>query len=627
LVSFVVEVGTRKGVRAELGFDSLVRPRELTQNGVRVEVAGGFPCPVKTTPPPGDRIASISYVVSTALRNFHQVVVPDSGRHYARETQIVDFWGRTWGSRVNNVRMPVFVLTGQDGRAGLVFGVIGRNCETDFTVREPAVRRALIAWMKRLTIEIRRGTDEYPIPDSVAGADENGSVTEHVYFREGEELAGADGASWHDALRSFSEEMSRTLDLRARTTAESLLPWWCSWTDWSSDDVTDRVILENVREGVSLGIRNFIIDDGWFGPGLDSPGEVALNIGDWREDPKKIPDLRALAGAVRAEGANPVIWCAPHAVAPGADCFEERRRLLVQAERGVLALTPNGFHSLCFACPEAREVMAGASARLVERYGVAGAKYDLFNCVPESPCASAEHEHDTGSMIEGLERTLALIDERTRRLSPEHITELKQNYATPYLHGYGTVVRAGDTPYNPEGNFLRTAYVGAYTPFALNDYQTITKEDAPEAAAAIIVKMMAVGVPSYSMNLPSLSSRHKDLLRFYHDIYARELAPLRSGRRPLDPRLGSWKASGEGRNVYFLVNDESRLDIEEPRESVILNGTFRRSLLLGFPEPVSFEVSAESAGRTARPVKGFRRVLTAVVPAGPGDVLTLRFEK
>ncbi len=51
------------------------------------------------------------------------------------------------------------------------------------------------------------------------------------------------------------------------------------------------------------------------------------------------------------------------------------------------------------------------------------------------------------------------IDEKSKALKPDYIVELKQNYATPFLSRYGTMTRAGDTPYNTEGNFLRTLYV------------------------------------------------------------------------------------------------------------------------------------------------------------------------
>ena len=100
-----------------------------------------------------------------------------------------------------------------------------------------------------------------------------------------------------------------------------------------------------------------------------------------------------------------------------------------------------------------------------------------------------------------FEKTMELICKKVRQAKPDYIVELKQNYGGSKLATYGTMMRAGDTPYCPEGNFLRTAYIQSYTPYAANDYQTITNYDTMESAAKIIIKMLAVGIPTYSMNL------------------------------------------------------------------------------------------------------------------------------
>ena len=163
-------------------------------------------------------------------------------------------------------------------------------------------------------------------------------------------------------------------------------------------------------------------------------------------------------------------------------------------------------------------------------------------------------------MVEGLHKTLELIDRKTRSIKPDYIIELKQNYATPHLMNYGTLVRAGDTPYDPRGNFLRTAYIHAYTPYTLNDYQSITNSDTPAQAAAMVIRMMAVGVPSYSMDLPALRESHKRILRFFHEWLERnpqwnhcrrqaegaEAAPPERSSRP--DTVDVYRPQGRGEN-------------------------------------------------------------------------------
>lgn len=59
--------------------------------------------------------------------------------------------------------------------------------------------------------------------------------------------------------------------------------------------------------------------------------------------------------------------------------------------------------------------MSDICLRLAEKYETDGAKYDLFNCIPNVPCCSAEHDHDTESGVEGLELLLKSIYEKERR--------------------------------------------------------------------------------------------------------------------------------------------------------------------------------------------------------------------
>ncbi len=622
MISFTVKVKTQNGATASLNVPNFAEPASHTENGITIELGNEFPYKITATPPAGDVIRSISYIASTSLRNFHEVIIPDTGRGYSARTQLVDFWAKRITSRMSNVRMPVFILTGSDVHTEYVFGVIGANTETDFIVREPDAQRALVAWMKRFTLEIERGPSNWPIPDSIATANADGAITEYIYFKEpGTEAR----QTWIETLREYSEKMIEILNLPGRTTEESLLPMWCSWTDWFSDHVTDAVIEENVTEGVKLGIKNYIIDDGWFGPGLDSDYSIDLNIGDWEEDPNKIPDLKKLVHKMHDSGANGIIWCAPHAVAPHAKCFENRSKYLIRIDADEYLMTHNKFHVLCFSCREARQIMAEVCVNLIRRYGVDGAKYDLYNCVPDEPCVSCEHQHDTVSMMEGLAMTMALIDEKTRQIKDDYIIELKQNYATPHLHGLGTLVRAGDTPYNSEGNFLRTAYVNAYTPYSLNDYQTITNSDSRETAACLIIKMISVGVPSYSIDLVALKAEHKNTIGFYNKWYIDNLPDLATKREPLDGNLGCWLARMPGKDIYFLLNDESRVPIQQLRNCQIACGTHRDRLHLSLPSPAVVSYSAQNCTNQTAVTTTCEPVSELTIPARPGDIITLKF--
>jgi len=548
--------------------------REL--DGVRCTVGAEHPAPVAIRPASvDDPVKSIEYNLYSDIRNYHKVIIPESGRWYINMTQMVSFWRFAKDSAINDFKVPLYIFTGQDQNMAMAFGVIGRNYETSFKTLEPEVNRALIVYMRRLSMQIKRGTDIYPVPESIAKANADGAITEYLYFKTDKDVA---GQPWLLTLRDFCEHQKRIYEVPDIGNKGAMAPLWCSWTDWFSDNVTDQVIVRSVAEGVPLGIKNYIIDDGWFGPGLDNDFDIELNIGDWRPDPAKIKDMGKLVRDVKKAGGVPIIWCAPHAVAPGADCFEQRRDLLVKGEDGELLLTPNKFHSLCFMCPEAREVMADICASFIEEWDFDGAKYDLFNCVPNMRCANDAHTHDVCSMMEGLDLTLKRMAEKCRALKPDYIIELKQNYGTPFLAQYGTMTRAGDTPYNTEGNFLRTLYVQGYSPYAINDYQTITNEDSPEAAACVVLKMMAVGIPTYSIDFDRLRDANKQVIGRYNNWYNENIERFMQYRVPLDGENNVFKLAGDADDLYFLVNDGGSIELEKP--ATVLNATFKTDLFV-----------------------------------------------
>ena len=596
------------------------RPTVQRQSGFSLRYDGQCPGGLSLTPPTGETFRSVTYRLTTPLCNFDEVIVPDTGRSYSSQLQLVDFWGKTWYSRVNAVRMPVFLFTGQTKRMALAFGVIGPNVETDFSVRKPMLNRSLQAWMKQLELEIACGNDTFPLPEAVTKASPDGTLTQWIYYRDESSLG---NETWIDTLRDFGRHMQDRAGQPPRPAGDALLPWWCPWTDWHSDTVNEDVVLANVEAGLALGMKNFILDDGWFGPGLDSPPDATLNLGDWMADPGKFPDLRRLVDRIQDMGGHAVLWCAPHAVSKAAHAYEHCRHLIIEHQPGVPYLTGNGYHPLCLQSPETREYIARMCTDLIQRYGAHGAKYDLFNNLPSEPCISDRHSHDTTSTLEGLSRLMSEMDRRARAINPQFITELKQNYATPWLHASGSCVRAGDTPYNPQGNFMRTAYINAYTPYSLNDYQTLSNHDAPEAAIGIIIKMMAVGIPTYSMDLVTLRSEHKASLGFYHRWYAENLDAFHHFREPLDPQLGTWRVPGEGRDLIFMTNGACVLDTPIDRPTDLVVGSFVDRLFLTSPSVTATEAVIRHPLDSRERKHRIRKASVREIPVRPGDIVSL----
>ena len=126
--------------------------------------------------------ASVSYDLITGMKNYHKVIVPETGRGYLGHQYMVGFWRHKGTSAVNNVFMPLYIFLGQDLNMQLSFGVVGEAFESEFRTLEPRAHRALVAYMRRFAIRIRRGTDDFPIPERIAEANEDGSITEYLYL-------------------------------------------------------------------------------------------------------------------------------------------------------------------------------------------------------------------------------------------------------------------------------------------------------------------------------------------------------------------------------------------------------------------------------------------------------------
>lgn len=515
-----------------------------------------------------DMAIEITHRYTTPLRNFNNVIIPDGGRQYPDHIQTIQFWSMVSDSLASNVRTPLYIFCGQSNNASFAFGIIGEEYERTFRCLEPFQSRALSAYTRKLTIEIT-----CHIPNEYR----KNAFTEYLYIKDQDE---DENISWIELLSDYYRirmEKEKTVYPYVK---KGMLPLWCSWTDWFSNDVTEKVILDNVKAGVDIGIKNFIIDDGWFGPGLDNPYEVRLNIGDWEEDKNKIKNLKTLSEEIHRRGGNSIIWCAPHAVGIDASCRQDRIPYLMRDKNGNLIETSNRFNVLCLRNPRAREIMAGICADFITKYGTDGAKYDLYNCIPNIECCSVEHEHDTDSMIIGLEKTMKLIWERIHAFKEDYIVELKQNYGGSKLAMYGTMVRAGDTPYCPDGNFMRTAYVQAYTPYAMNDYQTISNNDTPLSNSRVIIKMISVGIPTYSMDITRLSKENKSVIKFLNNWYIENIVNRENYKRhAITSGLDTWAIYGYNEDLYFLVGTAENLFIEK-KNFQILNGSVNKYVLV-----------------------------------------------
>jgi len=514
-------------------------------------------------------ISRVKYRFTISMKNYAKVIVPDSGRWFLRTMSLIDFWKnrRHCSSYIGDIKTPLFMFINNDFYVGRAIGIVGKNHETEFNVVEPESNRALNVHTGNIILDIIRGNDDFPL---------NKRTYEEGVFYYAE--AKPKKYPWMLVQREFTQLQRKKYGIQENYQKHALEPMWCSWVEWDSKDIHEEMLLANMKAGVYLGIKNFIIDDGWYGNGLDSNYSTDMDIGDWEPDLKKIPDMKNLVEKAHELGARPIIWCAPHAVALKSKAFQANKEYLISDDKGIPILNEPQYYSYCFQCREGREIMADICLKLIKNWGFDGAKYDLFNWVPDVKCQNPNHTHDVDSMIAGLEKTLALIDENTRKIKSDYIVELKQNYGTLFNMQYGNLMRAGDAPFDLETNYQRTLHIQSYTSYALNDYQTFTEDDSKEDVACCIIKMLAAGVPAYGVNFQKLTDEVGAVIKYYNELYTNNLDDFKNFRIPLNPNNTAMLIEGEEYDYVFLLPTTNFVEVG--KNSVIFNGTYEQTVYI-----------------------------------------------
>ncbi len=223
------------------------------------------------------------------LLNFSQVIVPDCGRLFVDSLRPIFLRSSVFQLCASNDGMPFMCFMGQGGAVEFSLGLASNLIETSFRCTAPRIsaRKALLGGEENLVLEAAKPSDGWTYGRTV-------KVRESIYL-------GGRSRSWYHALRAYSRLLRERLGTRYVNRKDAWLPTWCTWTAWPSPCMTEERILADARVASRLGIGSIIIDDGWFGLGMDTD-TGRLNMGVTRPDPKKLPDLPGLVKKVHEMG-------------------------------------------------------------------------------------------------------------------------------------------------------------------------------------------------------------------------------------------------------------------------------------------------------------------------------------
>jgi hypothetical protein len=554
-------------------------------------------------------VESVDDRFTVPMLNFSKVVLPDGGREYIFRDKALFLRSQVTLVSAPNDGHPFTALVDQAGRVTYSYGLVSALRESVCRCVDPllSARKAMRGGHDVLTLSFRIPGDgwRYGVTNAV----------DETVFRNTEQ------PTWFHALRRYTELCRDFHKVDYPLNPKAYDPTWCTWTAWCSDRMNDKTVMENAVLAKKLGMRSIILDDGWFGPGLDTD-DRPLNIGDYDADPAKFRDLPALIRKLQAMKLDVLLWYAPTCISPDSKTYARFKDHLI-CHKGQPVMAPNGFYNLCPADPVVRAHVRSEIERMLTVFGADGFKVDLYNTLPVTPC-DGSHAHECASMIDGVRSLEKEIWDVMKRLRPNGTLELKQNYANVVSAQWGTMVRAGDTAYDADTDFLRCAYLQSYAPVTHNDYFAASIHDDPKDLALMMIKFITGGVPTFSLDLakqpPATLRVIKAWLAFYNDRRALWALP----REPMDTRLETWRMGDSTTAVISALFGATEIRVPSAAETILLNGTANDHLYLVPDRPGT--VAVQTLDHLLRPIgKGRVKLAAGIrlpVPAGGAVILT-----
>lgn len=349
-------------------------------------------------------------------------------------------------------------------------------------------------------------------------------------------------------------------------------PMYSTWYS-NHQSVTDAVVEAHAHASVPFGCRAIIVDDGWQ---TDDTARGYAFCGDWQPTGSAFRDMAAHVARVHEAGMAYLLWVAAPFVGKHAQAWQAMQPYVLAFNEGL------GASVLDPRFPEVRASIVEHCVRPVREWGVDGLKLDFIDSW-YAPHAPVRPGMDCNTVEEGVERLLADITEQCRALRGDVLIEFRQDYVSPRLWPYGTIIRATDCPLDPVENRVRTIDLRLLAgDRAIHSDMLLWHASAtPEEVAAQFIAIL-FSVPQISVDLAALSPQHEAVVRHWLGFMDVHQDVLQHGEllpsRP-DARYTKVAAVADGKEVVVAYTD-GVVDVSADRRLVLVNGTPRAALIL-----------------------------------------------
>ncbi|KAL2827323.1 Melibiase-domain-containing protein [Aspergillus cavernicola] len=167
-------------------------------------------------------------------------------------------------------------------------------------------------------------------------------------------------------------------------------------------DFDESTIYRLAQASANLGVKLFVLDDGWFGDKHPRINDKA-GLGDWVVNPKRFPNgLKLLAENIsRLEAANSKetlrfgLWVEPEMINRSSTLYEEHPEWVLHAGDYLRSETRQQL-VLNAALPEVQEFIITSVASILENMPVTYIKWDNNRGIHESPTPANHHAYILG---------------------------------------------------------------------------------------------------------------------------------------------------------------------------------------------------------------------------------------
>ncbi|KAJ5233904.1 uncharacterized protein N7469_005670 [Penicillium citrinum] len=174
-----------------------------------------------------------------------------------------------------------------------------------------------------------------------------------------------------------------------------------SWEGLGST-FNESTIYQLAKESAALGIKLFVLDDGWFGDKYPRISDDA-GLGDWVPNPRRFPDglphvvdsITALKAANASTNLRFGLWFEPEMVNPNSSLYHEHPEWALHAGSYPRTETRNQL-VLNVALPEVQNFIIESVSNILNNSDITYVKWDNNRGIHEMPSPSTDHEYMLG---------------------------------------------------------------------------------------------------------------------------------------------------------------------------------------------------------------------------------------